>query len=176
MWRLDTKMFFSYFPKLLYPLDDSREVVTDIFRRVAPRDKFIVNETYLEKYVLKAGERPEDIAYQLYGDAELHWVILLLNNIIDPYNEWYYTPEQVEAMVKQRYGENNANATNHWASTDRPEICVDYDAEKLASGEIFEVSHLEHELIENDARQEIKILHPRYLNNFVTEFRELIKQ
>jgi len=169
-------MFFKQFPKLLYPFDDSREVVTDIFRRVAPRDKFIVNEFYLDKYSLQAGERPEDVAYKLYGDPEYHWILLLINNIIDPYNEWYYTDEQILRMVEQRYGAGNANATHHWATTERPEICVDYDADLLASGDIFEVTHYEHEIIENEARQEINVLHPRYLNNFLSEFKQLIKR
>ena len=169
-------MFFKQFPKLLYPLDDERHVVTDIFRRVVPRDKFVVNESFLDKYTIKSGETPEEIAYKLYGDTEYHWVILVLNNIIDPYNEWYLTSEQLKAMVEQRYGAGNSNATHHWARTDRPEICVDYDPALLADGTIFEVSHLEHEEIENNNRQDIKILHPRFLNNFVSEFKQLIKK
>ena len=175
-------MFFSKFPKVNYKIDfnnngfGSQVLVTDIFRRVAPLDKFIVNETFLEDYTIKAGERPEDIAYFLYGDTEYHWVLLVINNIIDPYNEWYYTPEQLEALVEQRYGEGNLNATHHWARYDNPLICEDYDAARVANGELFEVTHLEHEQFENDARQNIKVLHPRYLNDFVNEFNRLIQK
>jgi len=167
-------MFFKQFPKLAYKVGDSLITITDIFRRVVPLEKFIVNETFLEQYTIKAGERPEDIAFTLYGDPQYHWILLLINNIIDPYNEWYYTSDQIKAMVNQRYGEAQANATHHWATTARPEICVDYDPAKVASGEIFEVTHLEHEEIENELRQTIKVLHPRYLNDFVAEFKQLI--
>lgn len=169
-------MFFQQFPRIAYRIDDSLITVTDIFRRVAPLDKFIVNEAFLEKYQIKAGERPEDIAFELYGDPEYHWILLLINNIIDPFNEWYYTPEQIVAQAKQRYGEDSVNATHHWATAARPEICVDYDPAKVASGEIFEVTHLQHEEIENDLRQSIKVLHPRYLNDFVAEFKQLIRR
>lgn len=175
-------MFFSQFPKVNYKIDfnndgnGSQVSVVDIFRRVSPLDKFIVNQIYLEDYVIKSGEKPEDIAYLLYGDTKYHWILLIINNIIDPYNEWYYTPEQLRALVTQRYGVGNENATHHWARYDNPLICEDYDAAKVASGELFEVTHLEHELFENDARQNIKVLHPRYLDAFVNEFKRLIKQ
>lgn len=171
-------MFFDYFPKFLYNLqsntvtNDGFITVTDIFRRVAPQDKFIVNETYLETYTIKAGERPEDIAYDLYGDPEYHWVLLIINNIIDPYNEWYYSPEQLYALVEQRY--TKPNDTHHFALVSNPLICSDYDEALIASGELVEVTHLEHEELENDARQEIKVLHPRYLKDFVSEFKRKI--
>lgn len=175
-------MFFSKFPKLNYKIDfnnngfGSQVITVDIFRRVAPLDKFIVNELFLEDYVIKAGERPEDVAFHLYGDPEYHWVLLVINNIIDPYNEWYYTPEQLWSLVTQRYGAGNENATHHWARYDNPLICQDYDAASVASGDLFEVTHLEHEQFENDARQNIRVLHPRYLNDFVNEFYRLMKQ
>lgn len=167
-------MFFNQFPKLLYPIEEQKEVLTDIFRRVVPNDQFIVNETFLEKYTIQAGERPEDLAYQLYGDPQYHWIFLIINNIVDPYNEWYYTQPQLLAMVKQRYGEGNENEIHHYALKSRPLICSDYDPALIASGDLIPVTHLEHEELENDARQDIKVLHPRYLKNFVTEFRQLV--
>lgn len=167
-------MFFNYFPRMLYPFDPKKEVVTDIFRRVVPRDKFIVNEMFLDRYTLRSGERPEDIAYQLYKDPEYHWVILLINNIIDPYNEWYFTPEQLQAMVKQRYGAGNENEIHHYALAARPLICSDYNPTQIASGELIPITHLEHEELENEARQEILLLRPVHLNDFVQEFKLLV--
>jgi len=154
----------------------SLKTITDIFRRVAPRDQFIVNESFLDQYTIKSGERPEDIAYFLYGNAKYNWVILLVNNIVDPYNEWYYTEEQLQALVTQRYGTGNENATHHYAVYDTPLICSDYDADLVASGDLFEVTHLEHERFENDSRQNINVLHPKYLNDFISEFKRLIRQ
>ena len=38
--------------------------------------------------MLRDGEKPEDIAFKWFGDAELHWVILMTNNVTDRYYEW----------------------------------------------------------------------------------------
>lgn len=169
--------FFNNFPTLLYKLDtptlkNGFVEVTDIFRRVAVKDQFIVNEIYLDTYTIKSGERPEDIAYELYDDPQLHWVILLINNIIDPYHDWYYTPEQLRSMVVQRY--TNPDAIHHYASKDNLSLFVDYNAADLANGDIVAVTNLEYETLENDERQEIKILHPRYLKEFTDQFKNLI--
>lgn len=175
-------MFFEHFPKFLYKIDEKNDgneslvTLTDIFRRVTPRDKFIVHETFLEEYTIKSGERPEDIAYYLYGNAKYHWIILLINNIVDPYHDWYFTDEQIQALVDAKYGTGNSNATHHWAFYTSPLICTDYDAALVASGDLFEVTHLEHERFENDNRQTIKVLQPRYLNDFVNEFKTLIQE
>jgi len=175
-------MFFEHFPKILYKIDEKNDgnesliTLTDIFRRVAPKDSFIVNEAFLEEYTIKSGERPEDISFFLYNNAKYHWVILLINNIIDPYLEWYYTEEQLEALVEKKYGAGNANATHHFALYDSPLICSDYNAALITAGEMFEVTHLEHERFENDSRQTIKVLQPRYLNDFITEFKQLINE
>jgi|TARA_B110000967_G_scaffold210076_1_gene270294 hypothetical protein len=169
-------MFFRQFPQLAYKIDDALITVTDIFRRVVPLEKFIVQESFLETYTLKAGERPEDLAFQLYGSAEYHWILLLINNIVDPFNEWYYTPEQLQVFVDQKYGKNEGNATHSWVMTTNTDIKVDYNAGKFSSGDIQELTHLQYEMSVNDARQEIKVLHPRYLNDFVAEFKQLIGQ
>lgn len=129
---------------------------------------------FLERYVIKSGERPEDIAYFLYGDPEYHWVILLINNIIDPYNEWYYTPDQLRSMVKQRYGVGNENEIHHYALASRPLVYSDYNPTQIANGELIPITHLEHEELENEARQEILLLRPTHINDFVQEFKLLV--
>ena len=41
-----------------------------------------------DTYDIKNGETPESIAFKLYGDAELHWVVMLINNITDRFHDW----------------------------------------------------------------------------------------
>ena len=38
-----------------------------------------------DTYDVRNGERPEDIAFKWFGNAELHWVILMTNNVTDRY-------------------------------------------------------------------------------------------
>ena len=82
-------MYFQRFRHILYGFDkkDFRDV-TDIMSRVKVRDKVINEASLYNKYDVKSGETPETIAFKHFGDSELHWVILLTNNIQDRYYDW----------------------------------------------------------------------------------------
>lgn len=165
---------FKDFPTLGYISDNTVVTVRDIFRRVSIIEANL-NNYNLEYYTILDGEQPEDVAYKLYGDAKLYWTIMLANNIIDPYNDWYVSTEVLEAYTKQKYGEDFLNVHHHWILPERPEVCVEYDRDKLASGEILPVTNLEHEVILNDARQEIQVVSKTDIRDFVKEFRNLIR-
>ena len=82
-------MYFDKFGKIEYGFDkENFKSVTDIMKRVKVRDKVLNNITLYDKYDVVSGETPETIAFKLYGDPELHWVILLTNNITDRYYDW----------------------------------------------------------------------------------------
>ena len=49
------------------------------------------------------GERPDTLSYKLYGRADLHWLILLVNEIHDPYFGWPLSSSQLEAHIDDRY-------------------------------------------------------------------------
>lgn len=166
---------FRNFPQIGYVLDNTIVVATDIFRRIK-LSSLAENELLLVDYTIEAGQRPEDVADVLYDDPKLYWTILLVNDIIDPYNEWYFSPDQLEALVEDKYGAGNSGNTHHWITLDNPLVCVQYDSAKLAAGEIKEVSHLEHEQYENDARQDISVVNPKFIQDFLTEFNRLINE
>ena len=164
---------FKNIPKIGYIFNGSFVTVTDILRRVTPIAE-AKNDLIVEYYEIQSGEQPEDVAYKVYGDAKLHWTILLVNEIVDPYNGWYMSDEVLTEYVEQKYGAGNSGNTHHWILPERPEICVEYNRDKLAAGEILEVSHLEHEEIENDARQNIKLVSNKYIRDFVNEYYQLM--
>ena len=83
-------MYFSSFPKIIY---DSKgqgnpKVVTNLLKRVAVRAKVKNSAMLYETYDIKNGDTPESLADQLYNNAQLHWVILLTNDITDRYHDW----------------------------------------------------------------------------------------
>jgi hypothetical protein len=164
---------FKNIPKIGYIFNGSFVTVTDILRRVAPIAE-AKNDLIVEYYEIQSGEQPEDVAYKVYGDAKLYWTVLLINEIIDPYNGWYMSDEVLREFVDQKYGVGNSGNTHHWILPERPDIFVEYDRDKLAAGEIFEVSHLEHEEIENDNRQNIKLVSNKYIRDFVNEYYQLM--
>ena len=164
---------FKHFPNFGYALDGKIVAVTDIFRKIR-LSEFANNELLLVEYTIEAGQTPEIVADILYYDPKLFWTILLVNDIVDPYNEWYLSQEDLALLVEQKYGAGNSGNTHHWITIDNPLVCVEYNSAKLAAGEIKEVSHLEHEQFENDARQNISVVNPKFIQDFISEFKRLI--
>ena len=82
--------FDKNFPVIIYDSVGNGEFkdVTNLLRRVALRAKVKTNTLFFDSYDIKEGESPESIADKLYGDPELHWVIMIVNNITDRYHQW----------------------------------------------------------------------------------------
>ena len=78
-------MYFRQFSKGYYDIagDKKLKLVTDIMRRVKVRAKVLNEASLYDDYDVPSGERPEVTAFKHFGDTELHWVILLTNNITD---------------------------------------------------------------------------------------------
>ena len=52
-------------------------------------DNTAVNvSVFLTPYLVNDGETPEMISYKVYENSQYHWVILHINNIINPRTEW----------------------------------------------------------------------------------------
>ena len=101
-------MYFKDFPVILY---DSKEV-TNLLRRVAIRSKVKTNVMFFDTYDVKEGETPEMIADKLYDDPQLHWVVMIVNNITDRYHEWPMSGNQFLDYVNEKY--SNPEGTHHY--------------------------------------------------------------
>lgn len=55
-------------------------------------------------YIVEEGERIDVVAYNYYGDSNLVWLIMMSNDLIDPYYDWYLTTNQFESYIKKKYG------------------------------------------------------------------------
>ena len=106
---------FGDFPRISYTLDNnaSEQVVVDIFRRIILAKEYFDNSTYFEEYEVLHGETPEEVSYRFYGTSQLHWLILMLNNIVDPRFEWPLSEENLYKSVSSKYGgDKNIFTTN----------------------------------------------------------------
>ena len=100
-------MYFSKFPTLKYPIpyEDSFKFVLcrNITRRCGLSKELREGNGIFIQYNIKDGEKPEHIAERIYGDAEMHWIILLTNDIIDPYHDWYKSSIVFERYIQKKY-------------------------------------------------------------------------
>ena len=173
-------MYFQRFRHIQYSFDkkDFRDV-TDIMSRVKVRDKVINEASLYNKYDVKSGETPETIAFKHFGDSELHWVILLTNNIQDRYYDWPMSEQEFEIFLKDKYAE--PGGIHHYEITQSSGATSSIDNTHLievnsdTSG-ASSVSNREYERRLQDNKRLIKILRPEYLSEFVEEFKRIIQR
>ena len=91
----------SYFSK--FPLTKRKDgnSVVDITRK--GKLKVSNSGTAYLPYTVKEGEKPEDVAFYYYGDPELAWLVLSVNDIIDPYTQWPKTQSTFDEYIKKQY-------------------------------------------------------------------------
>ena len=177
-------MYFNKFPKGNYDLkgDGKFKLVTDIMRRVKVRSKIVDEASLYDKYDVPSGEKPEDTAFKHFGDAELHWVILLTNNITDRYYDWPLSFQDFETFVRDKYANpdgihhyevtrSSGKSTGSGPSDYSHKIEVNSDASGAQS-----VSNREYEQRLQDEKRQIKLLNPSFLGTFITEFEKLISK
>jgi hypothetical protein len=149
--------------------------------RVKVREK-ILNESMLyDTYDVPSGEKPEDTSFKHFGSSQYHWVILLTNNITDRYYGWPLSFQDFETFITDKY--TNPDAVHHYEITQSsgPQTGSgpdDYSHKiEVNSTEAGaqSVSNREYEQRIQDEKRQIKLLNPNYLQTFIEEFNNLIR-
>lgn len=118
--------YFNYFPKEYYYLNDdskSLDIVTNITSKFKFEDEFKNNTVVYYQYEIEDGETPEIIAYKVYGSTEKHWIILALNDIINPQMDWPIEQNSLIKLIDKKYqsaeyaNNTTTNAGKTWAQT-----------------------------------------------------------
>ena len=178
--------FFEKFPLLVYDVknDGNYKVLPDILRRVKIRSAINSSSMLFDSYDVKNGERPEDVAFKWFGDAELHWVILMTNNVTDRYYGWPMNYVDFQEFLTDKYGAGSEDAVHHYEiSRDSGRttgqgpndysylVEVNSDTDNASS-----ISNREYEEREQDKKRSIRLLDKRYLPAFIEEFNKLVSE
>ena len=177
--------YFSQFPKLAYDMkgNNVRKLLPDILRRVKLRSKIKSGGMLFDRYDVKEGEKPEDIAFKWFGDASLHWVILMTNDVTDRYYDWPLNHAQFAEFLTDKYGDN-VDAVHHYeiprdsgrttgqGPSDYSHLVeVNSDTDNAIS-----ISNRQFEERDQDKKRQIQLLDKALLGNFITEFDRLIAE
>ena len=175
--------YFSKFPLMAYDMkgDQNYKLLPDILRRVKLRTGIRTGSFLFDNYDVKDGERPEDIAFKLYGDAEYHWVVLMSNNITDRYYQWPLSQPQFQEHLADKYGAGNEDDVHHYEKTQDSGPTSSRDSSHLVEcnsddGDPAIISNRQYEQRKQDEYRQIRLLDPRYIGAFVEEFESLIKE
>ena len=153
------------------------ELATDIFENLA----------FFTKYEIVGNDRPDNVAYDTYGDPEFDWVVLLSNNIVNIQSEWPLTQNDFNRFLLEKYGTyDKINATHHYQTKEvknqggavvvpaELEVESDYsvtyydwylskEVTKLSSEIVEEVTNYDYEIKKENKKRDIFLLKPAYL-------------
>ena len=189
--------YFRELPNLLYqsPLADRNTsdqyiAVKNLFRRNKLRDDLQNVFTLFNKYEIVEGARPDTVAEELYGSAELDWVVIMTAGITNIRNEWPLSNYHLYEYTNDKY--DDINAIHHYETTevkDNNDRLIlpkgkevnsdfkipdpdDYTAQKL--NPVIGITNYEYEVRKNQEKSSIYLLKREYLQEFLNDMREIM--
>ena len=118
------KKFFRYVPDFDYVsrLSKAQNIsdyirVKNLFKRTKISEVIFNDLTYFTKYQIISDERPDNVAFKVYGDSNLDWMVLLANNIINVQQKWPLEHQSYYDYLIGKYGSDAALQNIHHHET-----------------------------------------------------------
>ena len=190
--------YFRELPDLFYesPLstrNSSTEYVRvkNLFRRVKLRDDLQNVFTLFNKYEIREGQRPDTVAEEIYGSADLDWVVMLTAGIINLHDQWPLSNKDLYVYAENKYGDD-LNSVRFYETT---EVKDSSGRLILPKGKIVNsgftipnpstptanlnpvvgISNFEYEVRKNEDKRLIYILKNDYLQLYLNDLRRIME-
>jgi hypothetical protein len=162
----------------------------NLFRRVKLRDDLQNVLTLFNKYQIPDGARPDTVAEEFYGKADLDWVVILTAGIINVRNDWPLSDRDVYDYSEEIYGEN-LNSVHHYETREVKDSqgrlilpagnVVDSDFTipnpndyRESLNPVIGISNYEYEVLKNNKKRSIYILKKEYLQQYLNDMRKIM--
>jgi hypothetical protein len=106
-----TRPYFRQVPNFNYVsrTADEKEIsnysaVKNLFKRGKLREDIFGDLNFFTKYDIVGDDRPDNVAFEIYNDSTLDWVILLANNILNIQTEWPMSQQSFDTYLIDKYG------------------------------------------------------------------------
>jgi hypothetical protein len=104
------KPYFKNIPNFEYisRVKDSQNIsdyvaVKNLFKRGKLREEIFGNLNFFTKYNIIGNERPDNVAFKIYNDETLDWIVLLSNNILNVKTEWPMPQRAFDRFLIDKY-------------------------------------------------------------------------
>jgi hypothetical protein len=166
--------YFTSFPTVKYDIlhDGKTQAIRNFLKRFGFRKDIRDNAAAFSMWVIRDEDTPEVIAHRLYNSTHLYWIVLMLNQILDPIFGWPLSDRQLYQYCVAHYGIENVYEHHHWEAQAPTEV-EDYPAGIIVSESYphkVSVSNYAHEFQTNEDKRSIKLLKPEYLPDVMTEW------
>ena len=191
--------YFTNFPKVSLPsfADNRRSTLdfvnsTNLFKRGKIREEVIGSIAAFERYSINGDDRPDNVAFRVYGDSSLDWVILISNNILNVRDEWPMNQYDFKRYIDNKYSTSLLTQIHHYESKEvrnskglllqQSGIWVDADhsfswsenGKKYTQTGTTSVSNLQFEEDRNNKKRSINVVRSNYLEVIKEDMRELL--
>ena len=189
--------YFSYLPEVYVRTTSYRQnnvdpysLAKNIFRRIKILEDLSDIIMGFYQYTIKNNQRPDQVAYDFYGDMQYDWVVLLCNNILNVYDEWPMTEDELERYIDSEY--ESPDSVHHWVTQkirdtkgrvlikpgmEVPENWAYTRPDGTVVGKadtVRPISVYDYESEKNNYKRNIYLLRKQYLGGFVEEFKNLV--
>ena len=180
------------YQSLLKTKNSSRSYVRvkNLFRRVKLRDDLQNSFTQFNKYYIPDGSRPDIVAEELYGSADLDWVVCMTAGIVNINNDWPLNSRDIYRFAESKYG-TDLNNIHHYETTEvkdskgrvilsaRKHVDSTFTIPKPETNTatlnpVVGISNYEYEVEVNEKKRGIYVLRKEYLRQFLNDMRTIM--
>ena len=186
-----SKKYFRHVPEFQYVSRLPNATISDyitvqnLFKRGKLKDDVAADATLFTKYKIKGDERPDNIAFKVYEDENLDWIVLLSNNILNIQSEWPLLQAEFDRYLLDKYETyEKLNEVHHYETVEIKnsvgvvivpaglEVDSDYsityfdwirELEITENNIVTPVTNLEYEEKIDDEKRNIFLLKPNYI-------------
>jgi hypothetical protein len=139
-------------------------LMTDITRNIRFRRDVLANVTVYDYYDIIDGETPEIIAEKIYGNAEYHWVIMLVNERYDYLNDFPLTYPMLEQFITDKYG-SEADSVHHYEDASGNVVMSTYPS-------ATPITNRQYEEAKNEDKRRIKIISKNLISTILKNYKD----
>jgi len=171
--------------------------VKNFFKKGKLREDIFQDLAFFTKYQIRGNDRPDNVAFEIYGDSSLDWLVLTCNNVINIQTEWPLPQQQFDNYLLDKYGDYNTlyNGIHHHETVEVKnsqdvviipaglQVESNYSVSyydyfiglQVTKNNIVEpVTNLVYEERLEDAKRNIFLLKPRFLNVVLDDLEDMM--
>lgn len=196
------KKYFRYIPNFDY-VDrtvngqniSDYTLTKNLFKRAKIREDIFADLTFFTKYRVRDNDRPDNVAFEVYKDENLDWIVLLSNNIINYETEWPMTQQALDNYLLNKYGDyNNVYANRHFETLQVKdskgnviirqglEVPEDFSVtfydpglkQIVTRSQVFRVTNYEYEIRREDKKRNIFLIRPEYIGIIIEDIQRIM--
>jgi|TARA_R100000005_G_scaffold74677_1_gene41867 hypothetical protein len=170
--------------------------VKNLFKRAFLREDIFQDLAFFTKYQIIGDDRPDNVAFKIYEDSSLDWVVLISNNILNIQSEWPMKQYDFDKYLLDKYGTyEKMNEVHHYETVEikngdgvvlvpkgltvTEDFTFDYynfyNESYITEKPVNAITNLQYEEKLNDDKRNIFLLKPKYLSVVVDDLEDIMR-